>query len=238
MYRQMSFHTHVFLIKFFVLFQIKPRLPPSVNNFGELRFSHAAFCLLAAVLIFLRPREMKKFLCDETYNILLSIGAVPQRWALRRFENMPHSMSNQCLHVAYGQWLSRVAASRTNTQPEIEKWNCESLENKPGPNVLQCHYRITLPSDADYTCTGCIFCARHRDRLVPLEKPIRRGVLITQCIRKLLMGNCTPGALFATFRRRIEEWPSGERDGCKSNWAWLIECRGTDYYIVVCIYAV
>lgn len=103
MYRQMSFHTHVFLINFFVLFQIKPPLPPSVNNFGELRFSHAAFCLSAAVLIFLRPREMKKFLCDETYNILLSIGAVPQRWALRRFENMPHSMSNQCPHVAYGQ---------------------------------------------------------------------------------------------------------------------------------------
>lgn len=143
-----------------------------------------------------------------------------------------------CMWLMVNDSLEWRPRAQIPSQREIEKWNCESLENKPGPNVLQCHYRITLPSDADYTCTGCIFCARHRDRLVPLEKPIRRGVLITQCIRKLLMGNCTPGALFATFRRRIEEWPSGERDGCKSNWAWLIECRGTDYYIVVCIYAV
>jgi hypothetical protein len=38
------------------------------------------------------------------------------------------------------------------------------------------------------------------------------GLLITQCIRKLLMGNCIPGALFATFRHRRMALVCGERE--------------------------
>jgi hypothetical protein len=57
MYRQMSFHTHVFLINFFVLFQIKPPPLPSVNNFrGAAAIFTRRFLSAAAVLIFLRPR--------------------------------------------------------------------------------------------------------------------------------------------------------------------------------------
>jgi len=60
MYRQMSFHTHVFLINFFVLFQIKPPPLPSVNKFRRAARAAAIFTRrflsAAAVLIFLRPR--------------------------------------------------------------------------------------------------------------------------------------------------------------------------------------
>jgi hypothetical protein len=59
MYRQMSFHTHVFLINFFVLFQIKPPPLPSVNNFWRCELDAIftrRFLSAAAVLIFLRPR--------------------------------------------------------------------------------------------------------------------------------------------------------------------------------------
>lgn len=92
--------------------------------------------------------------------------------------------------------------------PQREKSEIVNLENKPEP---QCHYRITLPSDADYTCTmpAAWVHLRHRETDWFHSKNQYAGVLAShnECIRKLLMGNCIPGALFATFRhQRMALW--------------------------------